>query len=204
MEEERMQPVMTEPSQKEPDLLRGWSDRHRGILFFACLLAVVFAAWFWYSRPLSATDLVDGEPKKVNVSRRTIAMDFSEALETISTEDPEQIQQLLDFLDRHRVSRQIDWRALFGLGVEGYSLDEPVTFLNIGIHSQDASGEWSMFEYELVSLGHMRLYRWGDDAQIPCGVGRFGDGGVESFYQDAQAFFSDKKGNAKWRDTSLE
>lgn len=180
---------------------------------FKALLAVLLvfglsvSAYLWHTRPLQIDSFADREAiVSVSLMKRAFyfGAEHEQTIKSIFTEAPSEIQTIVDFLDKYPVNRKLDWKSWLGIDSNSNPVDGgSIVFLDVHLSYRTASDGLDMVTYTVSSQYRMKIDPLGkNESSTPCGVGRFGTGQTQAYYEELLKLFSSKEASPLWSSDS--
>lgn len=166
----------------------------------ALVLLVLSAYWLYFTQPVQAKETLNGKPVTQIVLTRTVStpgVNGGSVFTSVCTDNPTEIQKLIDFLNAYPCGRMIR----NPLGVSPFSYQKTTTY-SVALDYNNGKGVFKRLSYEVYPEGRVNVTGWKRDwnqSSVLCRVGRIGSQKTIQFYNRLSSMFEEKLKDTVWQ-----
>ncbi|TGJ77452.1 hypothetical protein CAGA_08220 [Caproiciproducens galactitolivorans] len=165
------------------------------ILCISLILAIVTAAWAWFTEPVTVDRAMqDRKVTNAVISYKTITKDGIAAT-TIQTQNVTEIKKVINLMNQYPYSRR-----LFATSPSNSSHYSDTHMIWISLGYKNGNGKPGIYNYLIYEYGYMQTSDSGEHLH-PSGIGRFGTEKTKAFYSKITDLFHQLEGNSTWERT---
>lgn len=134
---------------------------------------------------------------RVNTYRKHTGANGGSVFTSVYTDNPTEIQKLIDFLNAYPCGRMIR----NPLGISPFSYQKTTTY-SVSLDYKNGKGVFKRLSYEVYPEGRVNVTGWKKDwnqSSVLCRVGRIGSQKTIQFYNRLSSMFEEKLKDTVWQ-----